>query len=144
MAEGDASVYNHFKEQILVGGINCSSDTFNMVLLDSNYSLDVDGTVGLPDVNCREITATGYNAGGCTLASLSVTQRDTGDDVKWDADDLTWASLGADIIRHAVIYDDTDTGPTPDILAIHFEIATNSNGGNYQLQFGSSGILVLS
>lgn len=144
MAEGDAVIYNHFKEQLLVGAINCSGDTFKMILLDSLYTFSADGNLGLADINSREITGSGYTAGGATLAGQTVLQRDSVDNVRFDGNDVAWTNLGTDVIRHAVLYDDTPTTPVADPLCIHWEIATNSNGGNYTLQFGASGILVLS
>jgi len=70
------------------------------------------------------------------------------DNVKFDGADITWANLGSDVIQSAVMYDDTVTatfgGGVADPLMFHWEIATNSNGGNYTLQFGTSGIAVLS
>jgi hypothetical protein len=147
MAEGDATVYNHFKEILLISPVDLANDTLKVLLIDSTYSIDPDGNPGLVHVDSQEINPTGYNAGGCTLGGNAVTQRDTGDDVKFDGDDLTWANLGTDNIESAIIYDDTLTATNAvvaDPLMIHWEIATNSNGGNYTLQWGTSGILVLS
>ena len=147
MAEGDASVFNQFKESLLKGDCDLVNDTIKVVLLNSLYSHTIDGNLGLAAVDSHEITATGYNAGGCTLASKTVTQVDTQDNAEFDGADITWASLGTDVIRSAVMYDDTVTatygGGVADPLMIRWEIATNSNGGNYTLQFGSSGILEL-
>ena len=147
MAEGDALVYNNFKESLLIDPVDLVNDTLKVLLLDSLYSVSVDGTPGLEHVDSREIGPTGYNAGGCTLAGNAVTQRDTVDNVQFDGTDLTWANLGTDTIQSAVIYDDTLTATNSavaDPLMIHWEIATNSNGGNFTLQWGSSGILVVS
>ena len=147
MAEGDASVYNHFKELLLIAPVDLGNDTIKVVLLDSDYTFSADGAaMSFTHVDCYEITGSGYNAGGCTLASEAVTQRDTADDAQLDADDLTWANLGTDVIISAVAYDDTLTATNAvvaDPLMIHWEIATSSNGGNYTLQWGASGLLVL-
>jgi uncharacterized protein YjbI with pentapeptide repeats len=148
MAEGDATVFNHFKEILLHGEVDLVDDTLKVILLDTLYSFSADGSLGLADVDSREITATGYTAGGCTLAGGAVTQRDTVDNANFDGTDLTWANLGSDNIIAAVLYDDTVTatgvGSVADPLLIYWEIATNSNGGNYTLQWGASGLLVLS
>lgn len=147
MAEGDALVYNQFKHALLHGDCKLTSDTVKVALLDSLYTNSVDQASGFQSVNSREITSTGYNAGGCTLASKTAVRYDSQDNARFDAADLTWANLGTDVIRHAVAYDDTVTatmaGAIADVLMIHWEIATNSNGGNYTLAFGSSGILEL-
>lgn len=147
MAEGDATVYNVFKQALLTAPVDLVNDTLKVVLLDSNYSVSADGEPGLEHVNSREINPTGYNAGGCTLAGAAVTQRDTVDNAQLDGTDLTWANLGADGIDGAAMYDDTLTStnaPVADPLMIFWEIATDANGGNYTLQWGSSGILVVS
>ena len=147
MAEGDASVYNKFKDGLLNGWYDLANDTLKVILVNSDYSFSADGTAGLENVNSLEITSTGYNAGGCDLASLAITQRDSVDNANLDAADLTWASLGTDTISGAILYDDTVTATSDDVadpLLIYWEIATNSNGGNYTLQWNASGILVLS
>lgn len=144
MAEGDCTVYNHAKELILLGDVHFDSDSFKIILLGSGYSFNPDGNNGYANVSANEITATGYTAAGKALGSLTVTQNDTGDYAKWDAADVTWTSLAATTVAHAVIYDDTITTAPADPLICRFEIATNPNGGNYQLAFNSGGILQLS
>jgi len=140
MAEGDASVHNNFKEQLLKKTIDCDSDTFKIALYTSSYTWSVDGA-DTAYAATNEISAANYSAGGATLGSLVVTQDDTNDRAKWDAADVTWTALGAASPRHAVLYDDTTA--TKWVL-IHWELATDSNGGNYTLQFHTDGILLLS
>ena len=144
MAEGDCSVYNHAKELIMLGDVHFDSDTFKIILLGSGYSFVATGNNGYANVSANEITASNYVAAGETLGTLTVTQNDTGNYAKWDAADVTWTSLGATTIAHAVIYDDSITTAPADPLICRFEISTNSNGGNYQLAFNSGGILQLS
>jgi len=147
MAEGDATVYNHAKEIFLLADVNLATDTLKVMLMQSGYTFSADGSVGRASVDSLEITSTGYTAGGKVLSSAAVTQRDSVDNVKFDGTDITWTALGTDVIRSAILWDDTPTAttsPVADPLLVRWEIATNSNGGNYTLQFGASGILVLS
>ena len=149
MAEGDATVLNNFKEELITNGaVDLVNDTLKVVLLDTLYTITADGAApGYATVDSHEINPTGYNAGGCTLAGNAVTQRDSVDNVKFDGTDLTWANLGTDNIQSAIMYDETLTATTANVadpLMIAWEIATNSNGGNYTLQWGASGILVIS
>src|SRR5512139_3290610 len=147
MAEGDALVFNQFKHALLHGDCKLTSDTIKIGLLKSGYTMSVDQASGWQSVNSLEITSSGYAAGGCDIASPTVVRYDSQDNARFDAADLTWANLGTATIKHAVMWDDTVTatfaGAIADVLMIHWEIATNSNGGNYTLQFGSSGVLEL-
>ena len=147
MAEGDASVYNQFKHALLHGDCKLTTDTIKVALMGTGYTYSVDQASGFASINSLEITSSGYAAGGCDIATPTVVRVDTADIARFDAADLTWANLGTDTIDHAIMYDDTVTatyaGGIADVLMIHWEIATNANGGNYTLQFGSSGILEL-
>jgi len=144
MAEGDGTCYNQFKKLLLQGDVDLANDILKICLLGSGYSFNPDNAHGYSDMSANEISATGYSAGGETLGSKTITQNNTLDRAKFDAGDVTWTSLAATTIAHAVIYDDTLTAAPADTALIRFEIATNSNGGNYQLSFHSDGILLLS
>lgn len=143
MAEGDITVYNHAKEQMLLKALDFDTDTFKVMLLGVGYSLVIDGNLGYADVSANEISTTNYVATGQALTALTVTQDDTNDRAKWDAADVTWSSLGTTVIDHAIIYDDTITIPTADPLICHVEITTDSNGNNYTISWHANGILYL-
>lgn len=141
MAEGDAIVLNNFKEQLLLKTIDCDTDVFKVAL----YSVALatpDGAAPIYSAS-NEISGSGYSAGGATVATPVVTQDDANDLAKWDDDgsNLTWSSLAANTILEAHLYDDT-TGSK--WILILWEIATNSNGGDYSLNFHSDGIMTLS
>ena len=143
MAEGDAHVVNNFKEQLLLGTIDCNSDTFKVALYSDAYSAtQLDGADPAYSAT-NEIVASGYTAGGQSIGTPVVTQDDTNDRAKWDDDgtDVTWSSLATATIQRAILYDDTTS---PKWHCIIWEIATNSNGGDYTLQFSANGILLLS
>jgi hypothetical protein len=140
MAEGDAIVLNNFKEQLLLKQIDCDTDAFKVAL----YSVALaspDGEIAYSATN--EIVASGYTAGGAAVATPVVTQDDTNNWAKWDdnGSNITWSSLATATILEARLYDDTTT---PKHVAILWEIATNSNGGDYTIQFGANGIMTLS
>ena len=140
MAEGDAIVLNNFKEQLLLGVIDCDTDSFKVALYDT--------AVGSPDgaatayVVTNEISGSGYSAGGAAVATPVVAQDDGNDWANWDDDgsNITWSSLAANTILEATLYDDTTT---PKHVCIFWEIATDSNGGDYTIQFGANGIMTI-
>ena len=145
MAEGDAIVYNNAKEAFFLKIMDLDTDTFKVALVGAGYSLVIDGNIGYADFSANEIVASNYVAGGKALTALSVTQNDTDDRAEWDAGNLTWTSLGTatPVPVHAIVYDDTVTVPTADPAMVHWEIATNPNGGDYTLNFHANGLLLL-
>jgi hypothetical protein len=112
-------------------------------MLVNAYVMNPDGNNGYANVVGNEISAVGYVAGGAALTALAVSQIDATDRAKWDAANKTWTSLATASIDGAIIYDDTVVAPVADPLVCHFEITTNSNGGDYSLNFHADGILYL-
>ncbi len=141
MAEGDAIVLNNFKEQLLLGVIDCDTDSFKVALYDTAVASPDGAAPAYTPTN--EISGSGYSAGGEAVATPVVAQDDGNDWANWDDDgsNITWSSLAANTILEATLYDDTTT---PKHIAIYWEIATDSNGGDYTIQFGANGILTLS
>jgi hypothetical protein len=139
MAEGDCIVLNNFKEQLLLGAIDLINDTLKMALYDTALNSPDGAAIAYSVTN--EIDATNYTAGGKTLADGAVTQDDTNNRAAFNGTDLVWTALGSHQIVEARLYDDT---VNPKAVIALWELATNSNGGNYTLQFHADGILLLS
>lgn len=150
MAEGDGAIYNNFKEQVMEGVYNLASggDTLKLTL-HTGYTPDIDthtiwGDTGVSTTEYS--TASGYTAGGKTLGSQDVTQDNTNDRGAFDAADVTWTSLGAlspATPSHAILWDDTPTSPADPLIA-YWELGTTAtNGGDYTLQFGANGLILL-
>ena len=122
MAEGDAIVLNNFKEQLLLGVIDCDTDAFKIAL----YTVAVASPDGAATAytTTNEVVASGYTAGGEDVATPVVTQDDSNDWAKWDDDgsNVTWTSLATATILEAALYDNTTT---PKHVCFFFEIATN-------------------
>jgi hypothetical protein len=143
MAAGDGHVVNNFKEQLLLGAINCATNTFKMALYSDAYATSqIDGATNNYSAT-NEIGPANYVAGGQSVGTCVVTQNDASDNASWDDDgtDVLWSSLGSATIQRAVLYDDTTS---PKHIAIIWEIGTNSNGGNYTIQFAATGMMLLS
>jgi hypothetical protein len=144
MAQGDGYVFGTFKERVMEGVYNLASgqDTVQIILVGP-YTLDLVGDTVYGDVSGTEYnTGAGYTSGGETLAGQDTTQTDqTG---TFDGTDQTWASLGPLTPSHpsyAIMYDGTPAG---DPLMFAWEVSgTAPNGGNWTLQFGANGILIL-
>ncbi len=143
MAQGDPHVVNNFKEQLLLKTIDCNSDTFRVALYSDAYAAgQIDGADPAYSAT-NEIVASGYTATGASIGVAVVAQDDTNDRASWDDDgtDVLWTSLATATILRAILYDDTTVTKWHCII---WEIATNSNGGNYTLAFHANGMLLLS
>lgn len=140
MAEGDAIVLNSFKKQLLLKTIDCDTDTFKVALYSVALASPDGADVAYSASN--EIGSANYVAGGQSIGTPVVSQDDTNNWAKWDDDgtDVTWNSLGTATIVEARLYDDTTATK---YVCILWEIATNSNGGNYTLAFNVNGMMTL-
>ena len=146
MAEGAGAIYNNFKETVMMEMFNLSNgaDTIKLTL-HTAYTPDIDAHDQWADVSATEYgTAAGYTAGGATLANQAVSQDDANDRGKFDADNVTWSSLGAltpATPSHAIMWDDSAAG---DELMCYWVLGTTAtNGGDYTLAFGATGIILL-
>jgi hypothetical protein len=143
MAEGDITLYNAWKEDILKGVHNLASGGHTIkVTLHTGYTPNIDSHQVWADVSATEYsTASGYTAGGITLASQTVTQDNTGDRGLFDAADVNWTSLGPlspNTPSHAIIWNDTPTSPA-DPLICYVELGTTpTNGGDYGITWSTS------
>lgn len=145
MAEGDVTFYNNFKEQLLIDGIGNMTTQTLRVTLHTGYTPNIDTHQVWSDVSSTEYgTGSGYTADGQALSSVAVTQNNTADQAELDAADLTWSSLGAlspATPSHAIVRVDNSTDP----LVCYIELGTTAtNGGDYTLQFNSTGLISLS
>lgn len=146
MAQGDFVFYNDFKEQVVKGTHNLSSHTLK-VTLHTSYTPNIDTHQTWSDVSATEYTtSSGYTAGGKTLTTVTVTQNNTDNTMVWDADDVTWTSLGAlspATPSHAIFWNDTPTSPADPLIGYMVLGTTATNGGDYSIAFASGGIATL-
>lgn len=144
MAEGDGLIYNNFKHQVMEGEFDLLNDTIKVILV-SGHTPDIDNDTQYSDVSADEYgTGSGYTATGAALAGKTVIVNNTDDRGEFDATDLTWSSLGAlspAIPSDCIMYDDTHAN---DLLIALWELGvTATNGGDYTLQWGANGIILL-
>jgi hypothetical protein len=150
VAEGDGVIYNTFKELVMEGVYNLKTGADSLKLtLHTGYTPNIDTHViwATAGVSSTEYgTASGYTAGGKTLAGQDVTQDDANDRGVFDATDVTWTSLGAlspATPSHTILWDDTPTSPVDPLIAYWILGTTATNGGNYTIQWGTNGIILL-
>ena len=124
------------KEAILSGGVNFSSDTITVTLLDSGYTYSAAH-------NAIDDIAVGYRVDSEVLGSKTITSG------VFDAADTVFASLTGDPIVSFVIWKDTGVESTSTLIAF-FDTKADSNpisytpsGVNLTLQWNASGIIAL-
>lgn len=150
MAEGDGFIYNNFKEQLMEGVYNLATggDTIQ-VTLHTSYTPDIDAHALWADTGVSSTeygTGSGYTAGGQVLAGQDTTQDNTNDRGVFDGTDVTWTSLGAltpATPSHTIMWDNTPASPLDPLIAYWVLGTTATNGGNYTLQWGANGIILL-
>ena len=115
-----------------------TADRFKVMLVTSSYTPNF-GTHDFKSDVTNEVSGTGYDAGGKSLSSVTLTQ--SGGTITFDAADLTWASSTI-TARAAVVYDDSLTND-PLICYIDFGADKSSSAGDFVLSFNASGIFTL-
>lgn len=155
---------NNFKEQVMEGSVDLTSDTVKVALFNDTtaYTFDPDTHTFVNDVLDGGTTAEEFgNSGGTgysrqTLANKTVTQDDTDDEGVFDADDVTFTSLDGETIQGIIIYQQVggdDSTPGDDrIIAVYDDDSAGSladlplttNGGDVTLSFDSEGIVNIS
>lgn len=148
MAQGAITVYNDYKEQLFKKVHAMTADTLQ-VTLHTGYTPNIDTHQVWADAGVSSTeytTASGYTAGGKVLTTPAVTQDNTNDRALFDADDVTWTSLGAlspATPSHALIWNNTPTSPADPLIA-YVEIGvTATNGGNWTIAWSTSPSAIL-
>lgn len=148
MAEGDGLIYNAYKEDVMSGvhKQDTGGDTLKQILV-SGHVVDIDLDQVLADVVADEYaTGLGYTAGGETILNQVVTQNNAADRGEFDADDNVWTALGPlspAQPSHTIMYNDTPVSPLNPLIASWELGTTPTNGGDYTLQWGANGIILL-
>ncbi len=138
-----SKLYGQFIQQSFNKEIDWDSDTIKVALLTNAYTPDQDAHNYFDDVSTHEVTgATGYTAGGNTLANKTNTYNSSPNVIVLDADDTTWASSTI-TARYAVIYDATPaTAATRPLIGyVDFGSDQSSSNGNFTITWDSTGIV---
>jgi hypothetical protein len=133
-------IFNIFKQKLMVGECDLDTDSFNVALLSSSFTPNIDSQTVWGDISANEITGTAYVAGGTTLAGVTVTLNTSTDKAILDATDVTWASSTI-TARYAAIY--KSGSPAWLVAAFDFGSDKSSNNGDFTVQWNASGIMDL-
>jgi hypothetical protein len=99
-----------FKNDLLVGGQDLSTDTLKLALYTANVSLNADTTAYSAT---NEITGTGYTAGGKTLTGVTI--QTSGSTVYINFNNAVWTPA-AFTTRAALIYNSSKSNKSVAVL----------------------------
>lgn len=138
-----SKLYGQFLSQALNKEIDWDTDTIKVALLTNSYTPDQDAHNYFDDVSTYEVSgATGYTAGGNTLANKTNTYNSATNVIVLDADDTTWSSSTI-TARYAVIYDASPaTNATKPLIGyVDFGSDQASSNGNFTITWDATGIV---
>lgn len=116
------------------------TDTIKVAILTSAYTPDQDAHDFWNDVSANEASASGYTAGGAALTTKTVTYDTATNQIRLDADDVTWTS--AVVGRYLVVYKDTGTASTSPLLGYYDNAGADFGGGSsLTVTWDSTGVL---
>lgn len=130
--------------------IDLDGDPLYVMLMNATFFGLSDATIRAydfrDDITANEIAATGYTAGGITLASLTLTLSTY--NYVFDAADASWAGFTG-TARGCVIFkrvgaDLTTPADDPLICALDFGADKTASGGTFLIQWNASGIMTIS
>ncbi len=133
-------ITNQYLTKVQEKAYNLESDTIKVALIDSTITPTKDHLTW-SQLSANEVSGANYVAGGATLANSIVTQDDSGDLAKWDADDITWAAATITAARYAVIYNTTVSSEI--IACIDFGSDTSTVASDFKITWSASGITTI-
>lgn len=139
MASG---VPNPTKKKLVDGSIDLDGDTFKISLHTSSFAPNFD-TLDFRDDLTNEVTATGYTAGGQTLAGLSIAVDLTNDRAEWTFTAPQWTITGSVTARYAVISKIRGGAASADevVLVIDFGSDKTATDGTFTITPNAEGVL---
>lgn len=116
-------IYNTFIKDCFVGGVDCDTDTFKMMLVTSTYTADKNHDRRNDITN--EITGTGYTAGGAAV-TLTVTVDTFSNLIEVSWSDVVWPA-STFTCRAAVIYKSRGGASSADELVGYIDFGSNKS-----------------
>ena len=140
--------YDRFIEFAMDGGIDMDTDTWKIILMNATHVFTAANTAKAT-INANQLaTANGYTQDAETLLSVTWTQPSAGT-TRFDSADPSWTASGGDIgpATDAVIYSDTSTVPSADLLmcSIDFQASKTAGAGtDFLITVNASGYFEIS
>jgi hypothetical protein len=124
-------VYNSFMRDIATGQVDCDTDTFKMMLVNSSYTASKSHSrrSDIKSPTDYEVTGTGYTAGGNACALTVATTDNVNNDVEISFSVSSWTSATI-TARAGVIYKSRGGIATADELVGYVDFLSNITSTN--------------
>lgn len=137
--------YNQFPEFFGDNGIDLDGDTFKLELYNTSHTFTATNTARA-NVSANAVaTGNGYTNPGQDLTS--VTWTNSSGTITFDAADVSWTASGGSIAASdGVLYSDTSTSPSTDLLAYSVDFDGNQTAGDgtaFLVSWNASGIFTV-
>lgn len=108
----------------------------------STYTPNRDTDDFFNDATNEVANGNGYATGGVTLGGKTITYDSASNQIRWDANDVTWTFTASKTWRNGVIYIDTAGASTTDPLYANLVWDSDQTvSTSYTLQWAAAGIL---
>lgn len=127
---------------ITIGSIDLDTDTFKLTLHTATWTPNQDTNDFYDDATNELATASGYTAGGVTLASIAVTYDSASQQVRFDVADPTWTFSGSVTWRYGLVRKARGGAASADEVLCYLDWATNQSvSGVYTITIDANGLL---
>jgi hypothetical protein len=125
--------------------VNYLTGTVQLALVTDAYTPDRDADNFWNDAEGSELAnGDGYTTGGETLGGKTITFDSASDQVRWDANDVTWTFTASKTWRYGVMYVNTAGASSTDPLYSLLSWDSNQSvSTSYTLQWDAAGILYI-
>jgi hypothetical protein len=123
--------------------LNLDLDTHMVAMFTNSITtpnFSTNTAYGSAPFNANEVSGTGYTAGGAALTGTTLTDSPSGT-LKWDGDDVDWATSTISAARGAVGYAAAASDEL--IAAIAFGADYSTVAGLFRIQWHASGIVTI-
>lgn len=122
--------------------LNLDLDTHKVALFTDSVSpnFSTDTAYGASPYDANEVSGTGYTAGGATLTGTALS--DVSGTIKWDGDDVSWASSTITGAKGALIYADALAGDNA-ILLVNLGSSYSTSNGTLLISWHANGIATI-
>lgn len=124
--------------------VNLLTGTVKLSLHTATWTPDRDANDFFNDATNELSAGTGYNAGGETLASKTITYDSASDQVRFDFADVTWSFTASKTWRYGVVYIDTAGASSTDpLVALLTWDSDQTVSTTYTLTIDAAGLLYI-